>query len=307
MNKFVDEHTVLMREFLRNISTNSYTIDLQVKNNSSTDSLSSATTTSSINDARKLDAANEDMNSDNESNNNKESKFSCDLIDSGKQLSILHSLLVNIMSSLDKVNLLTGNTNSFVILLIVTQKQVALEKLNPLSEILSEISSLKNTIKFNQIIYPKSQQQHEKSIPIVINTQNYSETNQTVPQMSSHSASLLTSSLIPTTTKLTVHEHSSSNLNKHEHHDHHLRKSNSDQISLPIKIASAALDGVNSVTKLLHNHSADNSSNFTVSNESSSSSPPSPSLTYSSEATINLINLKQNLKVNELKTCYLRN
>ena len=102
MNKFVDEHTVLMREFLRNISTSTETSDLS-SNNSSTDSLSSATTTSSVYD--KLT-----NRTDNYDDNNNDLIFNCDLIDSGKQLSILHSLLVNIISSLDKVcNLIIKN------------------------------------------------------------------------------------------------------------------------------------------------------------------------------------------------------
>ena len=77
------------------------------------------------------------------------------------------------------------------------------------------------------------------------------------------------------------------------------KKNNSDHVSLPIKIASAALDGVNSATKLLNGNSMENSSNFTVSNESS----PSLSLTYSSEATINLVNSKP--KVIFLKLLFL--
>jgi hypothetical protein len=93
--------------------------------------------------------------------------------------------------------------------------------------------------------------------------------------MSSRSTSSLTASLLPAS-KLIVYECPPNS-------------KTSDHVSLPIKIASAALDGVNSATKLLNNNSTENSSNFTISNESS----PSPSLTYSSEATINLVNSKQ--------------
>jgi hypothetical protein len=91
MNKFVDEHTVLMREFLRNISTRNDTSSLSSKN-SSNDSLSSDSTSSSIIDNKKINNDNY-TSSDDTHDNHKEAPFSCDLIDFGKQLSILHSLL----------------------------------------------------------------------------------------------------------------------------------------------------------------------------------------------------------------------
>ena len=102
MNKFVDEHTVLMREFLRNISSNNEINNFSSKN-SSTDSLSSTSTTtsSSINESKKNNANNE------HNNGNNELKFNCDLIDLGKQLSILHTLLLNTLSNLEKVCIFT--------------------------------------------------------------------------------------------------------------------------------------------------------------------------------------------------------
>ncbi len=102
MNKFVDEHTVLMREFLRNISTRNDTSSLSSKN-SSTDSLSSDSTSSSIIDNKKITNDNNYTSSDDTHDNHKETPFSCDLIDFGKQLSILHSLLSSIIPTLDKV------------------------------------------------------------------------------------------------------------------------------------------------------------------------------------------------------------
>ena len=117
--------------------------------------------------------------------------------------------------------------------------------------------------------------QASKEMIIILNKQ---KNNKTVKHLSSRSTSSLTASILPTT-KLIIYESPSNNKN-----DQNLK--NTDYVSLPIRIASAALDGVNSVTKLLNSNSTENSCNFTVSNESS----PSPSLTYSSEATINLVN-----------------
>ena len=120
-------------------------------------------------------------------------------------------------------------------------------------------------------------------------------------QINSHSTSSLTASLIPQTKVIIYDSPVTTNLSKQEQHQKSL---SNNQGNLPVKIVSAALDGINSASNmmeknLLHNISIDNSSNFTLSNESSSSSPPSPSLTYSSEATINLVNLKpyNNFKV----------
>lgn len=137
MNKFVDEHTILMREFLRNISTShivnasSSTNDPNNEITSSNQAISTVTITVNSNEASssKIDSTlinhqssteslssssiNSLIISSNDSGDENTAtivqqcqykEFNCDLIDFGKQLSIFHALLVSIFTTLDKVS-----------------------------------------------------------------------------------------------------------------------------------------------------------------------------------------------------------
>jgi hypothetical protein len=86
MNTFVDEHTLLMREFLRNISTMN---ELEMIKNSA----------SSLNN-NNLDYQ---TYGDECNNENHEINFELEKIDIGKQSSILHGLLSSIFTAFDEV------------------------------------------------------------------------------------------------------------------------------------------------------------------------------------------------------------
>ena len=97
MNEFVDEHTLLMREFLRNISTFNATDEIRAIELSSPTPpqppiLTLTPQTPKTSSSRKQTSIliNHEVN------------FNLDLIDLGKQLSIVHSLLVSILASIDE-------------------------------------------------------------------------------------------------------------------------------------------------------------------------------------------------------------
>lgn len=100
MNKFVDEHTLLMKEFLRNISTS----------NDLNDSIEAA---SPINIQNEI-------------------PFNHDIIDIGKQLSILHTILTNNLSNID---------------------QSKLENIKNLQDLLTEITNFKLMVTTKPLIY----------------------------------------------------------------------------------------------------------------------------------------------------------
>jgi len=109
MNQFVEEHTSLMREFLRNISTipegdlltdynkNILPIVTLTPQTPNKPTKKCYTTSPSI-EITDFDPSNEQKSKFKNFNN-----FDLDLIDLGKQLSIVHSLLTTIISSLDEV------------------------------------------------------------------------------------------------------------------------------------------------------------------------------------------------------------
>ena len=117
MNHFVAEHTVLMREFLRNISS-AETCPLTEQNNcESGTTMSKQFLNKTILPIVTLTPQTPNMSKGLRNNlpnfvlaNNVETKsakneasYEMELIDLGKQLSILHSLLNSIISALDKV------------------------------------------------------------------------------------------------------------------------------------------------------------------------------------------------------------
>jgi hypothetical protein len=103
MNDFVEEHTSLMREFLRNISTNNNKINDDYNKNI----LPIITLTPQTpNQSAKLYSMKRptiEITESSNNNNNNNKQFDLDLIDLGKQLSILYSLLTSIINSLDDV------------------------------------------------------------------------------------------------------------------------------------------------------------------------------------------------------------
>ncbi len=119
MNQFVDEHTIMMREFLRNISSltaedlkveeeaKQMSADLNMAVSSSNQVLPILTLTpQSPNKSYKTIPQTCQIfhQSDNNVGVMEERNFKPELIDLGKQLSILHSLLVTILSGLDDVS-----------------------------------------------------------------------------------------------------------------------------------------------------------------------------------------------------------
>lgn len=117
MNKFVEEHTILMREFLRNISTLTEEEKLEINQSNQNAKMKNilpiVTLTPQTPDTPHRTIKNNVI--DNDYNNqsidynlslpDEESNFEPELIDLGKQLSILHSLLVTILGSFDEVSL----------------------------------------------------------------------------------------------------------------------------------------------------------------------------------------------------------
>ena len=103
MNRFVDEHTVLMREFLRNISTLSdeeqHELELEKTRWEKTASSTASAPISSF----VLTPQHTPNSSAASVLPNNELNFDLEPIDLGKQLSILHSLLTSILSTLDEV------------------------------------------------------------------------------------------------------------------------------------------------------------------------------------------------------------
>ena len=103
MNRFVDEHTVLMREFLRNISTLSdeeqHELELEKTRWEKTASSTASAPISSF----VLTPQHTPNSSSASVLPNNELNFDLEPIDLGKQLSILHSLLTSILSTLDEV------------------------------------------------------------------------------------------------------------------------------------------------------------------------------------------------------------
>ena len=97
MNEFVEEHTILMKEFLRNISTSTEAdlLNESVKLNRSVLPIVTLTPQTPNMPHRSM-RQQQELTED-------ESNFEFDFIDLGKQLSILHSLLVTILASLDEV------------------------------------------------------------------------------------------------------------------------------------------------------------------------------------------------------------
>lgn len=118
MNKFVEEHTVLMREFLRNISTLTEEEKLEINQSNQTAKITNVlpivTLTPQTPDTPHRTSTKNNL-VDSEFNNqsidfnlsipDEETNFEPELIDLGKQLSILHSLLVTILASIDEVRL----------------------------------------------------------------------------------------------------------------------------------------------------------------------------------------------------------
>ena len=98
MNEFVEEHTILMKEFLRNISTptDADLLNESVKLNRSVLPIVTLT-------PQTPNMPHRSMRQQQELNTGDESNFEFDIIDLGKQLSILHSLLVTILAGLDQV------------------------------------------------------------------------------------------------------------------------------------------------------------------------------------------------------------
>jgi len=113
MNQFVDEHTIMMREFLRNIST------LTGEDLEADEELETAVNTTSSQILPIVTLTPQSPDTPHRSIKKKyqmlqykdinlgvveEGNFEPELIDLGKQLSILHSLLVTILSGLDDVS-----------------------------------------------------------------------------------------------------------------------------------------------------------------------------------------------------------
>ena len=118
MNQFVEEHTSLMREFLRNIST-AHESDLATDYNKNilpivtltpqtpNKSSSSSANKSYANHSPSIEIADCDASNEQQIQKQKPKtnfrNFDLDLIDLGKQLSIVHTLLTNIINTLDEV------------------------------------------------------------------------------------------------------------------------------------------------------------------------------------------------------------
>jgi hypothetical protein len=121
MNKFVDEHTILMKGFLRSISTSSVSSTSSTANgyvdvngyeyamsSNTIQKFSSSTSPESSSPQTPLSTSRSSLNTNNNMADysdryKKEMPFNSDLIDLGKQLSILHSILVSIIAGLDQV------------------------------------------------------------------------------------------------------------------------------------------------------------------------------------------------------------
>lgn len=141
MNSFVDDHTILMREFLRAISSNDNEPTSQMSKNEFTDSAYSQTTTSNTGDSlppSPISSSNSSLDEQHPQNAQnsatpqqqqkpKELLFNFDLIDLGKQLSVLHTLLENVIASipdqakfkqlkeiLNEISMLKSNRNSTI-------------------------------------------------------------------------------------------------------------------------------------------------------------------------------------------------
>jgi hypothetical protein len=108
MNQFVEEHTVLMREFLRNISTlnNDDLAELNESTNS-TNRLNKSAQTAVLPIVTLTPQTPNMQLKDTEQPINREQNYELEIIDLGKQLSILHSLLVSILTGLDEVRLIS--------------------------------------------------------------------------------------------------------------------------------------------------------------------------------------------------------
>ena len=140
MNQFVEEHTILMREFLRNISTITDD-DLAIENNQlkalANNYETSRINTNNINTNQNLpivtltpqspDRSRHEILSSEYNQNENDSDFEPELIDLGKQLSILHSLLVTILAGLDETKI---------------------KFTDEIMDILNEINEFKNNVDF---------------------------------------------------------------------------------------------------------------------------------------------------------------
>lgn len=126
MNKFVEEHTILMKGFLRSISTslpppNHHDFEPTTNGRyyysnkpSTTSTPESSLPQTPMSSSRSSLNTNNDCDSSRLYNGHsgghshkKEIPFNSDLIDLGKQLSILHTILVNVLSGLDQVSCFT--------------------------------------------------------------------------------------------------------------------------------------------------------------------------------------------------------
>lgn len=148
MNSFVDEHTLLMRDFLRNISTlESDEIETFMSTTTTTPSTSSSQTPAHHKSIKFAPPASLPLHSSPSNSHpptrhnkqtssilvNHEINYESDPVDLGKQLSILHTLLVSIMNSIESCVDQTPATSS--------KKSATSCKFDPvLVEILNELS-----------------------------------------------------------------------------------------------------------------------------------------------------------------------
>ena len=118
MNQFVEEHTIMMREFLRHIST--ITDDDLAEQSKKPTKIAANNSETTTNNSSSFKPTNQNLPivtltpqspetprramqhlMSLEFNQSEEPNFELELIDLGKQLSILHSLLVTILAAMD--------------------------------------------------------------------------------------------------------------------------------------------------------------------------------------------------------------
>lgn len=213
-----------------------------------------------------------------------------------------------------------------------------IEKLYPLNEILNEITSLKFKLKQNEIIMPSQDDSKQsssnlrnqmningtKSVPNSLNSlsngtnilQNQKLQQQQQQHQQHQIQSVSTTSLESSSQKnlLVYNNLYHQAIMNQQQQTENLNSSNSR--SSQLKVVPSALDQINSATNLIEknlllNSEINNSNNYQNgqnvmidSSSSSISSPPSP-CTYSSEATVNLINLKSPNSQQKVKHNYI--